>query len=60
MREYLRFAPNKTASIREIREGTVPTVGEAPQSSYRSALQDERYFIRVSRGVFRLKDENDD
>ena len=59
MRDYLRSALNKTASIREIREGTLPAVGEAPHSSYRSALQDERYFIRVSPGVFRLKDEND-
>lgn len=58
MRDYLRTVEGMTASISEIRSGTADIVGEAPQSSYRSALQDERYFTRVSRGVFRLKEEN--
>ena len=54
MREFLagKGAP---ASISEIKEGVRPIVGEAPDSSYRSALQDERYFERVERGVFKLR-----
>ena len=53
MRDFLakRGAP---ASIKEIRKGVEPVVGVCPDSSYRSALQDERVFIRVSRGVFTL------
>lgn len=54
MRDYLaeRGGP---ASIAEIKEGVRDQVGEAPASSYRSALQDERVFERVSRGVFTLR-----
>lgn len=53
MRDFLakRGTP---ASIKEIRKGVEPVVGVCPDSSYRSALQDERVFIRVSRGVFTL------
>ena len=53
MRDFLagRTSP---ASIKEIAEGVESRVGVAPASSYRSALQDERYFQRVSRGVFQL------
>ncbi|WP_010614820.1 hypothetical protein [Actinomyces oris] len=53
MRDFLakRGTP---ASIKEIREGVEPVVGVCPDSSHRSALQDERVFIRVSRGVFTL------
>jgi len=43
------------ASIKQIQDGIGPTVGEAPASSYRSALQDTRYFQRVERGVFQLR-----
>lgn len=53
IREYLE-RKNGPATIREITEATKPLVGERPSSSYRSTLQDERYFERVSRGVFRL------
>lgn len=55
MREFLaqRAAP---ASIPEIKAGIASKVGTAPDSSYRSALQNERYFERVSRGVFKLRD----
>lgn len=42
------------ASIKEIKAGVEPIVGVCPDSSYRSALQDERVFERVSRGVFKL------
>lgn len=55
MREYLAQKKGP-ASISEIRAGVEPKVGIAPASSYRSALQNERYFERVSRGVFRLRD----
>lgn len=43
------------ASIAEIKAGVETIVGSAPDSSYRSSLQDERYFERVSRGVFKLR-----
>lgn len=56
MREYLASKSGGPASISEIKEGVRGKVGEAPDSSYRSALQDERYFERISRGVFRLRD----
>lgn len=55
MRDFLR-EHNGPASISEIREGCKPKVGVAPESSYRSALQDERYFQRISRGVFQLNE----
>lgn len=55
MRDFLGKRGGSPASIAEIKHGVVPIVGEAPASSYRSALQDERYFERVSRGVFRLR-----
>lgn len=58
IRDYLRTAEGRTASIPEIRAATSAVVGDAPQSSYRTSLQDERYFQRVTRGVFRLKDAN--
>lgn len=54
MIEFLR-TKGGPASIAEITDGVRPTIGEAPASSYRSTLQDERYFERVERGVFRLK-----
>ncbi|PFG69062.1 hypothetical protein B0O41_3913 [Propionibacteriaceae bacterium ES.041] len=54
MRDYLA---NKggPASIRELKDGVREQVGDAPDSSYRSALQDERVFERVERGVFKLR-----
>ncbi len=57
MREYLA-ARGEPATIAEIKEGVRSRVGEAPESSYRSALQNQRYFERVSRGVFKLRAEN--
>lgn len=45
------------ASIREIKAALPETLGIAPDSSYRSSLQDERYFERVSRGVFQVRSE---
>lgn len=53
MREFL--VGRDHASIAEIKAGCEPKLGAAPDSSYRSALQDERYFERVSRGVFKLR-----
>ncbi len=53
MMEFLRGKDQ--ASIKEIMEGTRLSVGEAPESSYRSSLQDERFFERVQRGVYRLR-----
>ena len=55
IRGYLATLNGAPASIAEITEATKPIVGERPSSSYRSTLQDERYFERVSRGVFRLR-----
>lgn len=55
MRDFLA-AKGEPASISEIKAGIEEKVGTAPDSSYRSALQDERVFERVSRGVFKLRD----
>lgn len=55
MRAYLESKKGEPASIAEITEAIKPQIGEAPKSSYRSALQDERYFERVARGVFRIR-----
>ncbi|MDW5610436.1 hypothetical protein [Mycolicibacterium sp. D5.8-2] len=55
IREYLESKNGEPASIAEITEALKPKIGEAPKSSYRSTLQDERYFERVSRGVFRIR-----
>jgi hypothetical protein len=56
VRSFLESRGNEPASIAEIVAGTVGLLGTAPASSYRSALQDERLFVRVSRGVFQLQD----
>lgn len=55
MREYLSKR-GSAASISEIRAAVEPDLGTVPASSLRSGLQDERYFERVSRGVFKLRD----
>ncbi len=55
MREYLASKDGGPASISEIKAALEPKLGIAPASSYRSALQNERYFERVSRGVFKLR-----
>lgn len=55
VREYLAKRGGEAASISEIKAALESSVGKAPDSSYRSALQDERYFERVSRGVFRSR-----
>lgn len=55
MREFLADKEGGPASISEIKAGIRDKVGDAPDSSYRSALQDERYFERVERGVFKLR-----
>jgi hypothetical protein len=58
MREYLESRKGQTASISEIKAAVTLKLGVAPDSSYRSALQDERYFRRVSRGVFTLRTDD--
>jgi hypothetical protein len=55
MRDFLAKKQGP-ASISEIKAGVEAKVGVAPDSSYRSALQNELYFERVSRGVFKLRD----
>lgn len=55
IREYLESRKGEPASIAEITAALEPKIGERPSSSYRSTLQDEKYFERVSRGVFRLR-----
>jgi hypothetical protein len=55
MREYMASKKGEPASISEIKAAIEPKVGIAPASSCRSALPNERYFGRVSRGVFRLR-----
>ncbi len=55
IRQYLADL-GSPASVSEITAGVRDVVGEAAASSYRSALQDERYFERVQRGVFRLRE----
>lgn len=57
MRDFLAQRNGEPASISEIKAGTIEAIGECPPSSYRSALQDERFFERVSRGVFKLAGE---
>ncbi|MBF4622600.1 hypothetical protein [Clavibacter sp. VKM Ac-2542] len=54
MRSFIAAHPDGQASIAEIKAGTVDLTGEAPDSSYRSGLQDVKMFERVSRGVFKL------
>lgn len=55
MRDFLASKDGEPASISEIKAGVRDQVGDAPDSSYRSALQDERVFERVERGVFKLR-----
>lgn len=55
MRDFLVSVGGGPASIAQIKEAVRPVVGLAPDSSYRSALQDERVFERVERGVFKLR-----
>ncbi len=58
IREYLARNGGGPSSTSEIKAALEPELGKAPDSSYRSSLQDERYFERVSRGVFQLRDQN--
>ena len=57
MRDFLASRGGGPSTIKEIVAGVEPQIGEAPESSYRSALQDERYFQRVTRGVFQLAED---
>lgn len=50
---------DRPASIPEIVRAVEPAVGTAPSSSYRSALQDTRFFERVERGVFKRRDREE-
>jgi hypothetical protein len=51
---YLAACEDHTGTLPEIRQATEAGLEFPPQSSYRSALQDTRYFKRVKRGVFKL------
>lgn len=55
MRDFLASIGGGPASITEIKDGVRDQMGSAPDSSYRSALQDDRVFERVERGVFKLR-----
>lgn len=55
IRDFLASRNGQPASIKEITEGCKDRIGIAPSSSYRSCLQDDRYFERVERGVFKLR-----
>ncbi len=58
IREYLGSRGGDPVSISEIKTALQPKLGKVPDSSYRSSLQDERYFERVSRGVFKLRGQD--
>ena len=58
MRAYLAQR-GSAATISEIRDAVEPEMGAVPASSLRSGLQDERYFERVSRGVFKLRERHE-
>lgn len=58
MRRFLAARDGEPASIATIKEGVKDEVGTAPDSSYRSALQDDRVFRRVTRGVFTLAEDS--
>jgi hypothetical protein len=51
MREYPASKKGKSASIREIEAVIEPKASIAPACSCHSALQNERYFGRMSRGL---------
>ncbi|WP_081769465.1 hypothetical protein [Nocardia nova] len=55
IREYMQTLNGEPASIPEITAAIEPKLGSLPKSSVRATLQDERYFVRVERGVFKLK-----
>lgn len=52
--DYLRGLETQSATTQDIIRATRDSLDNPPQSSYRSALQDERVFRRVSRGCFQL------
>lgn len=58
VREFLSTQKTQTATLLEIRTATEKELLYPPQSSYRSAMQDQRYFVRVRPGVFRLGEES--
>lgn len=53
MRSYLESRGGRSATIAEIQAAAEKQFGPVPPSSVRSGLQDDRYFERVARGVFR-------
>jgi hypothetical protein len=55
IRSYLESRNGQPATIAEIQAAAERQFGPVPRSSVRSGLQDERYFERVARGVFRLQ-----
>lgn len=59
VREYLGSLGGESATISEITAAIEPDIGTPPKSSVRTTLQDTRYFVRVSRGVFRIKGDGE-
>ncbi|WKX02144.1 hypothetical protein Q3O43_30145 (plasmid) [Rhodococcus aetherivorans] len=59
IREYLAGLNGDPASIAEITAAIEPKIGTPVPSSVRTTLQDDRYFVRVSRGVFRIKGDSE-
>lgn len=55
VRDYLAGRDGESATLKEINDAITPKIGEPLSSSLRTTLQDDRYFVRVSRGVFRIK-----
>ena len=55
IREHLESLGGEPATIAEITSVIEPQIGEVPKSSVRATLQNQKYFIRVSRGVFRMR-----
>lgn len=53
--DYLAGRGPAAVPFAEIREGIRHRVGDAPDSSVRGALRDDRYFERLFPGVFRLR-----
>lgn len=55
IRNHLESLGGEPATIAEITAVIEPQIGEVPKSSVRATLQNQQYFVRVSRGVFRTK-----
>lgn len=59
IRQYLGSLGGASATIAEITSVIEPQIGEVPKSSVRATLQNQKYFVRVSPGVFRMRESDD-